>query len=163
MVKGLRWWWYVVAAGLAGGGVRVAHTAGSGRRVARGVDLANPGVVADGMPRVAPCYAVLDLFGRAGALSTVGRVVGRGSCGRARDGAGTGIRLLVSSDWQAAAAWLAGALFIPSLALALGVWSGSSKLFEALYTVWWYVGPLHQLPSLDFVAGPAHRVLPAGI
>ena len=47
----------------------------------------------------------------------------------------------------------AGALFIPSLALALGVWSDSSKLFEALYTVWWYVGPLHQVPSLDFVGG----------
>jgi len=66
-------------------------------------------------------------------------------------GAGTGLRLLASSDWQAVAAWLAGALFIPSLALALGVWSGSSKFFEALYTVWWYAGPLQQIPPLDFV------------
>jgi hypothetical protein len=68
-------------------------------------------------------------------------------------GAGTGARLLIGSDGYALAAWLAGALFIPSLALALGVWSGSSKLFEAIYTVWWYVGPLHQSPSLDFVGG----------
>ena len=68
-------------------------------------------------------------------------------------GAGTGARLLIGSDGYALAAWLAGALFIPSLALALGVWSGSSKLFEALYTVWWYVGPLHPIPSLDFVGG----------
>jgi ammonia channel protein AmtB len=51
------------------------------------------------------------------------------------------------------AAWFAGALFIPSMALAMGVWSGSSKLFEAVYTVWWYLGPLHQMPSLDFVGG----------
>ena len=68
-------------------------------------------------------------------------------------GAGTGVRLLFSSNWQMLAAWLAGALFIPSLALALGVWTGSSKFFEALYTVWWYVGPLHQVPSFDFVGG----------
>jgi hypothetical protein len=68
-------------------------------------------------------------------------------------GAGTAFRLLTSLDWPQLAAWCAGALFIPSLALALGVWSGSSKLFEAIYTVWWYVGPLHQLPSLDFVGG----------
>jgi len=68
-------------------------------------------------------------------------------------GGGIGVRLLISADWQAIAAWLTGALFIPSLALALGVWSGSSKFFEALYTVWWYVGPLHQTPSLDFMGG----------
>jgi hypothetical protein len=68
-------------------------------------------------------------------------------------GAGTGVRLLASSNWQQLTAWLAGALFIPSLALVFGVWSGSSKLFEAVYTVWWYVGPRHQLPSLDFVGG----------
>jgi hypothetical protein len=29
-------------------------------------------------------------------------------------------------------AWTAGVFFIPSLALALGVWSGSSKLFEVV-------------------------------
>ncbi len=66
-------------------------------------------------------------------------------------GAGTGIRLLLSANWPQAAAWLAGALFIPSLSLALGVWSGSSKFFEALFTVWWYIGPAHQLPGLDFM------------
>ena len=72
-------------------------------------------------------------------------------------GAGTGIRLLASaggnSNWKMLAAWFAGALFIPSMAVAMGVWSGTSKLFEAVYTVWWYVGPLHQLLTLDFVGG----------
>jgi len=46
-------------------------------------------------------------------------------------------------------------LFIPSLALALGVWSGRSKAFEALYTVWWYVGPLHHVPGVDFAGTTA--------
>jgi len=35
--------------------------------------------------------------------------------------------------------------------LALGIWTGSSIAFEALYTVWWYIGPAHQLPALDFI------------
>jgi len=61
------------------------------------------------------------------------------------------IRLLFAADWHSFAAWLSGALFIPTRALALGVWSGSSKAFEAIYTVWWYIGPAHQIPGLDFV------------
>ena len=66
-------------------------------------------------------------------------------------GAGVGVRLLLSGDRNGLLAWLAGALFIPSFALASGVWSRSSKLFEALYTVWWYVGPLHHTAGLDFM------------
>jgi hypothetical protein len=42
-------------------------------------------------------------------------------------------------------------LFVPSLALALGIWSGTSKVFEAVYTVWWYLGPGHHTPDLDFL------------
>jgi hypothetical protein len=42
-------------------------------------------------------------------------------------------------------------VFIPSLALALGIWTGTNIPFEALYTVWWYIGPAHQTPGLDFM------------
>jgi glucose uptake protein GlcU len=48
-------------------------------------------------------------------------------------------------------AWTVGALFIPTLALALGVWSGSSKLFEVVYTLLWYVGPANQFVALDYM------------
>jgi hypothetical protein len=58
---------------------------------------------------------------------------------------------MLIADWQSFTAWIAAVLFIPSLALALGIWSGNSVPFEALYTVWWYVGPGHQLPGLDFM------------
>lgn len=61
------------------------------------------------------------------------------------------IRLLLTSNWAGAATWLVGALFIPSLALALGVWSGSSKLFEVVYTMLWYIGPINRVPALDFI------------
>jgi hypothetical protein len=66
-------------------------------------------------------------------------------------GCGTAIRLLLSGDWHSLAAWLAGAVFIPSFALALGIWSGGSRAFEAIYTAWWYLGPGHHIPGLDFM------------
>ncbi|MEA3397613.1 MAG: hypothetical protein U9R05_09155 [Chloroflexota bacterium] len=46
---------------------------------------------------------------------------------------------------------LLAALFIPTLALTLGIWSGSRKFFEVLYVVWWYIGPVSGLAALDFM------------
>jgi hypothetical protein len=66
-------------------------------------------------------------------------------------GSGVAIRLALAEDWMHLVAWGTAALFIPSLALALGVWSSSNKLFEVVYTVLWYVGPVNQTPSLDFM------------
>jgi hypothetical protein len=37
------------------------------------------------------------------------------------------------------------------LALALGVWSGTSRSFEGLYTALWYMGPLQAIPWIDFM------------
>jgi len=64
---------------------------------------------------------------------------------------GFAFRLLLVADFRALLPWLVGALFIPTLALVLGVWSGSSKPFEILYTILWYVGPLHATVNLDFM------------
>jgi hypothetical protein len=47
-------------------------------------------------------------------------------------------------------AFLSAALFIPSLALVLGVWGSSSKPFEIVYVTLWYLGPLNKTPRLDF-------------
>jgi hypothetical protein len=66
-------------------------------------------------------------------------------------GAGVGVRLALAGDGPHLAAFAAGALFIPSFALAAGAWSGGAKLFEALYTALWYVGPLNRVPALDFM------------
>lgn len=55
----------------------------------------------------------------------------------------------------------AGALFVPALALCLGVWTGSSRAFEALYVVLWYVGPASGVPPLDFM-GVTGRALETG-
>lgn len=46
--------------------------------------------------------------------------------------------MLIANDSTAATAWLAGAVFTPSLALTLGVASRSHLPFQALYTLLWY-------------------------
>jgi hypothetical protein len=153
MTKGLRWWWYAVAAGLL-----VTEFVSPKTEVWQGALLAAwiwPVLVWSQMGCRESRHATESLifsgervvYRQLAALWTAGVMVALAT------GAGAGIRLLLSSNWQMLASWLAGALFIPSLALALGVWSGSSKLFEALYTVWWYVGPLHHIPGLDFLGG----------
>jgi hypothetical protein len=79
-------------------------------------------------------------------------------------GSGVGLNLLHVGDWAALAAWVAGALFIPSLALALGVWSSTGRLFEVVYLLLWYMGPLHptDLPYLDFM-GASDVSVEAGV
>ncbi len=75
-------------------------------------------------------------------------------------GGGVGLHLVFARDFAGLAAWAAGALFIPALALALGVTTGSRKFFEALYTAWWYVGPAHHTPQLDFMGTTAQSSTP---
>ena len=153
MIKGLRWWWYVVAAGLL-----VAEFVSPTTSAREGVLLVAwiwPVLIWSQMGCRESRYATESLIFSAEriayrqlfALWIAGIMIALIT------GAGTGFRLFASANWPMFAAWLAGALFIPSMALALGVWTGSGKFFEALYTIWWYVGALHQLPTLDFVGG----------
>jgi hypothetical protein len=62
-------------------------------------------------------------------------------------GSGTIIRLILASDWNVIFSVLVAAAFIPAAALALGVWSGSSKLFEVVYLILWTLGPMNQMMS----------------
>jgi hypothetical protein len=50
----------------------------------------------------------------------------------------------------ALAGWVGAVVFVTSLALALGVISGGSRVFEVVYVVWWYIGPLSKYPWFDF-------------
>ncbi len=72
------------------------------------------------------------------------------------------LRLAIAGDWPALGGMAAGALFIPSLALACGVWSGSSKTFEALYTFLWYIGPMNHVPACDYI-GVSPTAIAAGM
>jgi hypothetical protein len=66
-------------------------------------------------------------------------------------GSGVALNLALHGEWLGVLALAVGALFIPSLALCLGVWTGSSKSFEFIYSLLWYIGPLNQIIPLDFM------------
>ncbi len=61
------------------------------------------------------------------------------------------LRLGLAGDTTGIAAVASGVVFVPSMALAFGVWSGSGKLFEVLYLALWYMGPMNRVPMLDFI------------
>jgi hypothetical protein len=64
-------------------------------------------------------------------------------------GSGAALKLLGAGDVAGLLAWFSAALFIPSLALASGVWSHSNKLFEVAYVSMWYLA-LNGLEAVDF-------------
>jgi hypothetical protein len=60
---------------------------------------------------------------------------------------------LSNGDLPGLAAWMGAVLFIPSLALGLGVFSSGSRIFEVVYLFLWYMGPYQKVPALDFITG----------
>ncbi|MFD0274914.1 hypothetical protein ACFVHB_13580 [Kitasatospora sp. NPDC127111] len=79
----------------------------------------------------------------------------------AATGAAPFVRLAVAGDAAGLAAWTAGALFVPSLALALGVLSRTHRVFQALYLPLWYL-VVNQVAALDFMGAVRTAGHPAG-
>jgi hypothetical protein len=151
MLKGHAWWWYLVAAGLFAASLVVPD--GHARQAVAGFAWLWPVLIWSLMGAREARYDTQRLvFSCAHALGRqLPAVWVAGVVVAILTGGGLGIRLLIGGNWPGLSGWLAGALFVPTLALALGVWSGSSKPFEALYTLWWYVGPMNHVPGLDFM------------
>ncbi len=72
-------------------------------------------------------------------------------------GAPSLLRFAAAGEWAPFLGWLLGAAFVPALALAFGVWSGSSRFFEVLYLFLWYIGPMHAVAALDYTGVTAAR------
>jgi hypothetical protein len=64
---------------------------------------------------------------------------------------GMGLRLLATGDGSGLLAWIVGVFFVPTLAITLGVWTGTSKFFEIAYLILWYGGPVSRAPLLDYM------------
>ncbi len=60
------------------------------------------------------------------------------------------LRLTLAGEWLLLVGMAVGILFIPSLALAMGVWSGGSRLFEFVYLLWWYLA-FNNVAAFDFM------------
>jgi hypothetical protein len=150
-LKGQPWWWYAAAAGLIVAGLTAP--AQGVRQIVLPLAWIWPLLV------WSPMGNRESRFGTGELLFSAPRPVGRqlpavwmaGVLVAAAVGGGVAVKYLIGGDLTALAAWTVGALFIPTLALALGVWSGSGKLFEALYLFLWYIGPMNRTPELDYL------------
>jgi hypothetical protein len=75
-------------------------------------------------------------------------------------GAGVLIRLIAEGDGGGVLVWVVGAIFIPSLALAFGTWTHTSKVFETVYLMLWYAGPMQQIEQFNFINFEAEAAQP---
>jgi len=151
MLKGQKWWWYAVAAGLI---VACAATpSASGRGMLLACAWFWPILIWSKMGvRETRDQTSQLIFSAPHPIARQLPAVWLAGVGLALlTGSGFAGRLLFTGNWRGLFAWLVGALFIPTLALTFGVWSGSSKLFEIVYTLLWYVGPMHATLQLDFM------------
>jgi hypothetical protein len=161
LLRGHAWWWYLVAAGLF-----IACMASP-------LEAARSGVIVAAWLWPVLIWSQLGTreaqFSTGALIFSAPHAVPRqllatyaaGVLVAALTGGGLGLHLLIARDLAGLAAWVTGALFIPALALALGVATGSRKFFEALYTAWWYVGPLHHIRNIDFMGTTAQSSTPA--
>jgi hypothetical protein len=151
MLKAQKWWWYAVAIGLAIASAAVPSADARGillacawiwpvllwssmgiretRDQTHQLIFSSPHPISRQLPAVWLAGVLLALL----------------------TGGVFGLRVLLTGNIRGLLTWLVGVLFIPTLALALGVWSGTGKPFEILYTLLWYVGPMHAFPPLDFM------------
>ena len=69
------------------------------------------------------------------------------------------LRLAIEGEAGRLSAFVAAALFIPSLAMALGSLSKSPRLFEVVYLCWWFLGA-NGVKPLDFMQGAQNSLQP---
>ncbi len=151
-IKGLPWWWYTVAAGLVAASffLELQHV----HRWLLPVAWLWPVLIWSGMGvRETEHHTDLLVFSaphsllrQLPAVWLVGFVVAF------LTGSGVLARLAIAGDGYAMMTWTVGALFVPSLALALGTWSGNGKPFQIVYLMLWFVGPMQGVKRLDFMA-----------
>ena len=160
MLRGHGWWWYAGAAGMFIG------------CMASSLDDARTGFIAAAW--IWPILVWSQMGTRESQYSTgalifsAPRAVPRqllaiyaaGVLVAMLTGGGLALHFMFAGDFAALGGWAAGACFIPAMALGLGVTTGTRKAFEAVYTMWWYVGPLHHIPRLDFMGTTADSSTP---
>jgi hypothetical protein len=151
MLKGLPWWWYTVALLLIGAALLLPG--GAVAEVLWPLTWLWPVLLWSGMGARAERAGVAEVLRstphplrrQLPATWLAGVIVAL------LTGSGFALRLFVEARWEVLPAWLTGALFIPALALALGAWSGSSMLFEVIYALLWYLGPINGVQALDYM------------
>ena len=148
--KGLHWWWYAVAAGLLI--AQATAPLAAARQQLLGTSWLWLILVWSGMG------ARETRFGTRALLFSSARILPRqllaswlaGFVLAVVFGAAAGLRILATQGARALLPWIAGAALLPSMALARGVFSGTSKPFEAILTAMWYIGPMNRVSGIDY-------------
>ncbi|HEY4587997.1 MAG TPA: hypothetical protein VII86_02170 [Thermoanaerobaculia bacterium] len=158
LLQGQRWWWWAVALGLS--------IAGFAAPLATARQFILPAAWIWPLLRWSALGSREARYGTEGLVFSAAYPLSRqlpaawasGVLLAMITGGGVAVRLGLAADWGGLGAWTVGALFIPTLALALGVWSGGTKLFEVIYLLLWYLGPMQHVPGMDYLG-----VLPATV
>jgi hypothetical protein len=145
ILKGQRWWWYVVALGLIL--VALILPAAHSRQIVLPFVCVWPLLIWSQLGNreiqnhtyqlvfSAPFPLKRQLF----ATWTAGLIL------TLIASSGVIVRLTLAGDWSVILSVVVTAAFIPAMALALGTWSGGSKLFEVVYLLLWTLGPMNQM------------------
>jgi hypothetical protein len=139
MLKGQRWWWYGIAVAIS-----LLGLAGppGGRDVTSVLAMAWP-VVAWSSLGMREAYHDTYKLIYSSTHSVIRQVFAAWFAGVLLGIialSGVGLRALVEGDTMHFPVYLVAVLFAPSLAFALGALSGTSRLFEVIYLVWWFMG-----------------------
>ncbi|RZV12600.1 ABC-2 family transporter [Natrinema hispanicum] len=165
-LRGQPWWWYVIAVMLAGAPVVTLVTTGPAensltpfRRVVLPLTFVWPIFVWSAMGArtvthrltalvLASKYPIRQLIAEwiAGVLVAISL------------SSGVLILFLATGQIGTLIGFASGVLFAPSLAIAAGIWTRSSTLFEILYLVLWYIGPLNGGVVVDFVGSTTQSI-----
>jgi len=73
-------------------------------------------------------------------------------------GAGFAFRMIITGNGQNLYAIAIGVLFVPSLALALGVWTNGSRTFEIIYLLLWYMSIQSGATMFDYRGATAEAI-----
>ncbi len=156
-LRGQRWWWYLGIAGcvVAGGLAPIGPARGFVLPVAWLLGLpvwAGLGVRERRHRTAELVFTAPYPLGQFGAVYLAGVVVALVPA------AGVLGSLAASGMLADAGAVLVGALFVPALALAGGIWLDTPRAFEVLFLTLWYFGPMNGVYALDFVAAHPESV-----
>ncbi len=160
--KGQRWWWYagaliIILLGLSSSGADGQHMAVLAAMIwpiliwsamSTRERTFNTGQIVFSAP--GPVNYQLPMMWLAGILAGVAL------------SSGVLASMAISGNYIDMWTLLAEMMLIPAMAMAMGIWSGSSKLFEASYMILWYIGPVNNLPFLD-ITGTVAKTMNMGL